>query len=35
MDELVESNGVKILVEPNAIMHIVGTRMLFVEDKLK
>lgn len=34
-DELVEDHGIRILIEPNALMHVVGTKMDFVEDRLK
>ncbi|KAF7852164.1 hypothetical protein BT93_L0553 [Corymbia citriodora subsp. variegata] len=34
-DELVEDKGVKILVEPKALMHVIGTKMDFVDDKLR
>lgn len=34
-DELVESNGVKMLIDPGAIMHVLGTKMDFIEDKLR
>ncbi|KAF4367928.1 hypothetical protein CsatB_011220 [Cannabis sativa] len=34
-DELVEDKGVKILIEPKALMHVVGTKMDFVDDKLR
>ncbi|XP_074289509.1 iron-sulfur assembly protein IscA-like 1, mitochondrial [Silene latifolia] len=34
-DELVEDNGVKILVDPKALMHVIGTTMDFVDDKLR
>ena len=34
-DEIVEEQGVKILVDPGALMHVVGTQMDFVEDRLK
>ncbi|XP_030551101.1 iron-sulfur assembly protein IscA-like 1, mitochondrial [Rhodamnia argentea] len=34
-DELVEDKGIKILVEPKALMHVVGTKMDFVDDKLR
>lgn len=34
-DELVESKGVKLLIEPTAVMHVLGTRMHYVQDKLK
>ncbi|KAK4756106.1 hypothetical protein SAY87_009863 [Trapa incisa] len=34
-DELVDDKGVKILIDPKALMHVVGTRMDFVDDKLR
>ncbi|XP_057738990.1 iron-sulfur assembly protein IscA-like 1, mitochondrial [Arachis stenosperma] len=34
-DELVEDKGVKILIDPKALMHVIGTRMDFVDDKLR
>ncbi|KAL3529222.1 hypothetical protein ACH5RR_008544 [Cinchona calisaya] len=34
-DEMVEDKGVKILVEPKALMHVIGTKMDFVDDKLR
>ena len=34
-DELVEDQGVKILIEPKALMHVIGTKMDFVDDKLR
>lgn len=34
-DELVEAKGVRILIEPAALMHVLGTKMDFLEDKLK
>ncbi|KAI3458836.1 hypothetical protein Pfo_015499 [Paulownia fortunei] len=34
-DELVEDKGVKILIDPRALMHVVGTKMDFVDDKLR
>lgn len=34
-DELVEDKGVKILVDPKALMHVIGTKMDFVDDALK
>eukprot|EP00798_Chlamydomonas_sp_ICE-L_P022815 gene22815-29986_t len=34
-DELVESNGVRILIEPTALMHLLGTTMDFHNDKLR
>lgn len=35
LDELVEQRGVKILIEPTAVMHLIGTRMNYVEDDLR
>ncbi|KAH9573854.1 hypothetical protein CY35_01G023700 [Sphagnum magellanicum] len=34
-DEIVEEKGVKVLIDPRALMHIIGTKMDFVEDRLK
>lgn len=34
-DELVEDQGVKVLIDPKALMHVIGTTMDFVEDRLK
>ncbi|CAI9091366.1 OLC1v1026385C2 [Oldenlandia corymbosa var. corymbosa] len=34
-DELVEDKGVKILVDPKALMHVIGTKMDFVDDKMR
>ncbi|KAH0453308.1 hypothetical protein IEQ34_017632 [Dendrobium chrysotoxum] len=34
-DELVEDKGVKILIDPKALMHVIGTKMDFVDDTLK
>ena len=34
-DEVVEAKGVRILIEPAALMHVLGTKMDFLEDKLK
>lgn len=34
-DEVVEDKGVKILIDPAALMHVLGTRMDFIDDKLK
>ena len=34
-DEVVEANGVTILIDPKATMFILGTEMDFVEDKLQ
>ena len=35
LDEVVEQNGVKIVVDCKAVMFIVGTKMDFLEDDLK
>ncbi|XP_020251532.1 iron-sulfur assembly protein IscA-like 1, mitochondrial isoform X2 [Asparagus officinalis] len=34
-DELVEDKGVKVLIDPKALMHVIGTKMDFVDDPLK
>ncbi|KAI4348969.1 hypothetical protein L6164_009628 [Bauhinia variegata] len=34
-DELVEDKGVRILIDPKALMHVIGTKMDFVDDKLR
>jgi iron-sulfur cluster assembly protein len=34
-DEVVEDKGVVVLIDPKAIMFIVGTEMDFVEEKMK
>jgi iron-sulfur cluster assembly protein len=34
-DEVVQTNGVTILIDPKATMFIVGTEMDYVEDKLE
>jgi iron-sulfur cluster assembly protein len=34
-DEVVEENGVKVLIDPKAVMYLLGTRMEFVEEKFK
>ncbi|OWM64056.1 iron-sulfur assembly protein IscA-like 1, mitochondrial [Punica granatum] len=34
-DVLVEDKGVKILIDPKALMHVIGTEMNFVDDKLR
>jgi iron-sulfur cluster assembly protein len=33
-DEVIESNGVRVLIDPKASMFIFGTEMDFVEDKM-
>lgn len=34
-DELIEQNGVRILIDPAALMHLMGTQVDFVEDRIK
>ena len=34
LDEVVEDNGVKIFIDPKAIMFLIGTEMDFVREKL-
>ncbi|KAA8516712.1 hypothetical protein F0562_016782 [Nyssa sinensis] len=34
-DELVEEKDVKILIDPKALMHVIGTKMDFIDDKLR
>lgn len=34
-DELVEDHGVRILIDPGALMHVLGTTMDFVEDRVR
>lgn len=34
-DELVEDHGVRVLIDPGALMHVLGTTMDFVEDRVK
>lgn len=34
-DELVEQKGVRVLIEPGAIMHVIGTTMDYVQDDLR
>ena len=34
-DELVDQHGVKVIIEPNALMSIIGTKMDFVSDNLR
>lgn len=34
-DELVEEKGVRMLIDPGALIHVLGTTMDFVEDRLK
>lgn len=32
--ELIDANGIKVVIDPQAVMYLVGTEMDFVEDKL-
>ena len=34
-DEVIEKDGVKVLIDPKAVMYILGTEMDFVEENLK
>ncbi|KAF5737455.1 iron-sulfur assembly protein IscA-like 1 mitochondrial [Tripterygium wilfordii] len=34
-DELIDDKGVKILIDPKALMHVIGTKMDFIDDKLR
>ncbi|KAI3851976.1 hypothetical protein MKW98_019975 [Papaver atlanticum] len=34
-DEVVEEKGVKILIDPKALMHVIGTKMDFKNDMLR
>jgi iron-sulfur cluster assembly protein len=34
-DEVVEEKGVRVLIDPKAVMFLIGTEMDFVEDKFK
>lgn len=34
-DEVIEDKGVKVLIDPKALMHVIGTKMDFVDDPLK
>jgi iron-sulfur cluster assembly 1 len=31
----VEADGIKVLIDPGALMHVIGTKMDYVEDRLK
>ena len=35
LEEIVEENGVKLLIEPTAVMFLAGTEMDYVEDAMK
>ncbi len=34
-DEVVEDKGVKVLIDPKAVMFLIGTEMDYVEEKMK
>ena len=34
-DEVVEKDGVKVMIDPKAVMFLIGSRMDYVEEKLK
>ena len=34
-DEVVEDKGIKVIIDPKAIMYLIGTEMDYVEEKLK
>ena len=34
-DEVVEEHGVRIVIDAGAIMHVVGTNMDYIEDRLR
>jgi len=34
LDELVEENGIKVLIDPKAILFLIGTKIDFVREKL-
>jgi Fe-S cluster assembly iron-binding protein IscA len=34
-DELIEEHGVRLLIDPAALMHVLGTTMDFVDEPLK
>eukprot|EP00210_Caulerpa_lentillifera_P005407 g5169.t1 len=34
-DELVEEKGIRMLIDPGALIHVLGTTMDFIEDRLK
>ncbi len=35
LDEVVEDKGIKVIIDPKAIMYLIGTEMDFVEEKMK
>ena len=34
-DEVVEDHGVRVLIDPGALMHVLGTTMDFIHDRLR
>ena len=34
-DEVVEDKGIKVIIDPKAIMYLIGTEMDYVEEKMK
>jgi iron-sulfur cluster assembly protein len=34
-DEVVEDKGVKVIIDPKAIMYLVGTKLDYIEEKMK
>jgi Fe-S cluster assembly iron-binding protein IscA len=34
-DELVEEHGVRLLIDPAALMHVLGTKMDYIDEPLK
>lgn len=34
-EEIVETKGVKVFIDPKAIMHLIGSEMDYVEEKMK
>jgi iron-sulfur cluster assembly protein len=34
-DELIEEHGVRLLIDPSALMHVLGTTMDYIDEPLK
>ena len=34
-DEVIEQKGVRILIDPKAVMYVIGSEMDFVDEKMK
>mmetsp|Transcript_26874 Transcript_26874/g.75646 ORF Transcript_26874/g.75646 Transcript_26874/m.75646 type:complete len:126 (-) Transcript_26874:490-867(-) len=34
-DEVVEDHGIKVIIDPAALMHVIGTKMDFVTDRIR